>query len=97
MSTEPVIFKYLSAKAARNRIPLSGTFELSPCCNLDCRMCYVRKSHKEVMDFGGEKTVEQWLELARECKEAGMLFLLLTGGEPFLYKGFRRRGYIANN
>ena len=87
---EPLTLRYLSAKAAKNRIPLSGTFELSPCCNLDCRMCYVRKSYKEVMDFGGEKTVEQWLKLARECKEAGMLFLLLTGGEPFLYKGFRR-------
>ncbi len=90
MSVEPRISKFLFAKAAKNRIPLSGTFEISPCCNLNCRMCYVRKSHKEVQEFGGEKTVEQWLEIARECRDAGMLFLLLTGGEPFLYKDFRR-------
>ena len=87
---EPFMVKYLSAKAAKNRVPLSGTFELSPCCNLNCRMCYVRKSHKEVQEYGGEKTVEQWLELAKECRENGMLFLLITGGEPFLYKDFRK-------
>ena len=89
MSVEPRISKYLFVKAAKNRIPLSGTFEISPCCNLNCRMCYVRKSHKEVQEAGGEKIVEQWLDIAKECKEAGMLFLLLTGGEPFLYKDFK--------
>ncbi|EKY29818.1 radical SAM protein [Clostridium celatum] len=90
MAVEPRISKYLFAKASKSKIPLSGTFELSPCCNLDCRMCYVRKTKQEVNELGGEKTVEEWLELARECRDAGMLFLLLTGGEPFLYKDFKR-------
>ena len=86
---EPRLMKYLHCKAGQNHIPLSGTFELSPCCNMDCRMCYVRKSRAEVDACGGEIPAESWLELARECREQGMLFLLLTGGEPFLYKGFR--------
>ena len=88
-NVEPKLSKYLHAKAARNRIPLSGTFELSPCCNLDCKMCYVRKTRQEVELLGGEIDLEKWLKLAKDCKDAGMLFLLLTGGEPFLYKGFK--------
>ena len=38
----------LYSKAARRRIPLSGTFELTPICNFACRMCYVRKTPAEV-------------------------------------------------
>ncbi|MBR4308627.1 MAG: radical SAM protein [Oscillospiraceae bacterium] len=33
---------------------------------------------------------EAWLELAKELKEAGTLYILLTGGEPFLYPNFRK-------
>ncbi|MGF0032422.1 radical SAM/SPASM domain-containing protein [Bariatricus sp. SGI.154] len=86
---EPRMLQYLHRKAGRDKIPLSGTFELSPCCNMDCRMCYVRKTREEVEAQGGEIPMESWLEIAEECRKAGMLFLLLTGGEPFLYKGFR--------
>ena len=32
---------------------------------------------------------QQWLELVREAKECGLLFPLLTGGEPFLHPDFR--------
>lgn len=86
---EPKMLKLLHAKASRQGIPLSGTFELSPCCNMNCKMCYVRKSREEVMNAGGEKTVEDWLQIAEAAVSSGMLFLLLTGGEPFLYKGFK--------
>ena len=33
-------------------------------------------------------SLEQWLKIAREAKDAGMLFLLITGGEPFLWPQF---------
>lgn len=88
-AVEPRLSKYLHHAAAGKGVPLSGTFELSPCCNMDCRMCYVRKSRKEVETAGGEIPAEKWLSLAKECRNAGTLFLLLTGGEPFLYPGFR--------
>lgn len=80
---------YMYSKAGRKRIPISGTFELSPVCNFSCRMCYVRRSREEV-----EKSVrpimslEEWLRIAEEAREAGMLYLLLTGGEPFLWPDF---------
>ncbi len=81
---------YLYAKAAHNKIPLGGTFELSPVCNFACKMCYVRKTNSQIAAEGKRlRTAEEWLELAKKCKDAGMLYLLLTGGEPFLYPGFK--------
>ena len=41
---EPPVTEYLFRKATRQRIPLGGTFELTPVCNMDCRMCYVKMS-----------------------------------------------------
>ena len=38
----------LYRKAVLARIPLSGTFELTPLCNFACRMCYVRRTPAEV-------------------------------------------------
>lgn len=80
---------YLYRKAAYKRIPLSGTFELSPVCNFACRMCYVRKTAQEVQaSLRPILTLEQWLQIAREARERGMLYLLLTGGEPLLWPDF---------
>lgn len=82
---------YLYSKASRNRIPLHGTFELSPVCNFSCKMCYVRKTPGQIAGEGKRlKDWTEWLDLARQCREAGMLYLLLTGGEPFLYPNFRK-------
>lgn len=80
---------YLYAKASHLRIPLNGTFELSPVCNFDCRMCYVRKTRKEVEESPRRiLTLEDWRRIAREARDAGMLYLLLTGGEPLLWPEF---------
>lgn len=82
---------YLYRKAADNRIPLGGTFELSPVCNFSCKMCYVRKTPEQIRAEGKRlRSWEEWLELGRQCREEGLLYLLLTGGEPFLYPDFRK-------
>lgn len=81
--------EYLYTKAGRAGIPIGGTFELSPVCNFSCRMCYVRKTAKEVTESPRPiLTLEQWLTIAREAREQGLLYLLLTGGEPFLWPDF---------
>lgn len=70
-------------------VPLSGTFELSPVCNFSCKMCYVRKTQKEVRESARSiLTLDDWLSIAREARRAGMLYLLLTGGEPLLWPDF---------
>lgn len=80
---------YLQIKAIQQKIPLCGTFELSPVCNFSCKMCYVRKTRKEV-DESPRKilTLEDWRRIAREALDAGVLELLLTGGEPLLWPDF---------
>lgn len=86
---EAPLTRYLFTKAGSLKLPLSGTFELSPVCNFACRMCYVRKTAAEVAAHSRPiMTLERWTELAREARDAGMLYLLLTGGEPFLWPNF---------
>ena len=83
------IRRYLYQKATRDRVPLAGTFELTPRCNLHCRMCYIRTSEADMRVCGREITAAEWIAMGQTCREAGTLFLLLTGGEPFLRPDFR--------
>ena len=99
----PAITEYLYRKSARSGVPISGTFELTPVCNMDCRMCYVRMSWQQQEAIAPLKTAEQWLALAKECRDAGMLYLLITGGEPFLHPqirqiltGLHKMGFVVN-
>lgn len=92
----------LFSKAGSQGIPISGTFELTARCNLDCRMCYIHKRENDHAARSRELTTEQWLSLAQESQKAGTL-LLLTGGEPFLrpdfreiYTGCRRLGMMVS-
>lgn len=86
---EPMITEYLFHKAAMEHQPICGTFELSPLCNFNCRMCYVHQSAQSIAAQGKRlRSKEFWLKLARQAHAEGMLYLLLTGGEPFLYPEF---------
>lgn len=98
---EPPITEYLHVKAARMRIPLNASFELTPVCNMDCRMCYVRMSKEQQEAIHPLRTAKEWLSLAEDAKKRGMLYLLLTGGEPFLrpdfreiYSGLHKMGFV---
>ena len=82
------IKKYVFQKAAINHIPVSGTFELTPRCNLSCEMCYIRMSPAEEAIMGTELTTEAWFSLGKQAVDAGMVYLLLTGGEPLLRPDF---------
>lgn len=88
-SIEPRLSSYLHAKACKNGIPLAGTFELTPRCNFDCKMCYVHLSAEEQQRRGRELTADEWLETAESARNSGMLFLLLTGGEPLIRNDFK--------
>lgn len=86
--TEPVIATFLHRKGAALGLPISGTFELTARCNFDCPMCYVHLKQDDIDARGKELSAQQWIDIAREAKEAGMVFALLTGGEPFIRKDF---------
>ena len=86
---EAQITNYLYMKASNQGLPLSGTFELTPCCNMSCKMCYVRKTKEEQEKISPLRTPKEWIQLGEQAKQAGMLYLLITGGEPFLYPGIQ--------
>ncbi len=71
-------------RAALKNIPVSGTFELTPRCSLNCKMCYIRMTPEQMKPLGSELSIDQWIGIAREARDRGLTFLLLTGGEPFL-------------
>lgn len=79
----------LEAQAYINKIPLHGTFELTARCNFNCNMCYVHLNEEQIQKQGRELTNEEWLDIARQAKDAGMLYLTLTGGEIFARPGFK--------
>lgn len=81
--------KSLLNQAALKRVPINGVLELLPLCNMNCDMCYVRLSREEMEKQGRLRTADEWLEIAKEMQKQGLLFLLLTGGEPLLYPGFK--------
>ncbi|MDY2814764.1 MAG: radical SAM protein [Dorea sp.] len=90
ISNATTIEKSLVQKASQKRIPIGGSLEILPLCNMNCDMCYVRLSREEMERKGRIRTADEWLDLAKEMKEQGVLFLLLTGGEPFLYPEFQK-------
>ena len=69
----PAATEYLYRKATAAGVPLSGTFELTPVCNMDCKMCYVRLSRQSQEAIAPLATADQWLALARKAKNEGML------------------------
>ena len=80
--------KYLGFKARDRGVPVSGVFELTPLCNLDCKMCYVHLNREQLR--GAELlSTETWKDLMRQAVDAGMMFATLTGGECLTYPGFK--------
>lgn len=87
VTSEPEISYLLHEKGARLKLPVSGTFELTAGCNFRCQMCYIH-TDSDTVGNGAELTAKQWLDIGRQARDAGMVFLLLTGGEPLLRKDF---------
>lgn len=80
--------RFLGFRAREKNQPISGAFELTPLCNLDCKMCYVHLKREQL--HGAELLpADRWMEIMRQAIDAGMLFATLTGGECLTYPGFR--------
>ncbi|MBR4286881.1 MAG: radical SAM protein [Clostridia bacterium] len=78
----------LSHWAKQNSVPLEVTLELTPFCNFDCVMCYVKLTKEQAQKQGEILNAQKWLDIARQLKEMGTLYLSLTGGEIFVYPEF---------
>jgi len=74
-------------KVAQQRVPLTGSIELTHRCNLDCVHCYLGARGSRASEHQ-ELTTAQWLSVLDQATEAGCLYLLITGGEPTLRRDF---------
>lgn len=102
-STEPYLARYFHSKGRRLGLPIAGNFELTARCNFNCPMCYVHLSNEQVCAQGGELSARQWLRIAEAARNKGMIFALLTGGEPLvrkdffeIYDGMRQMGLLIS-
>ena len=79
--------EYLESKARKQGVPIHGQFELTPLCNLSCKMCYVHLSADQLQ---GRSLLpaESWKDLMHQAFEAGMFQATLTGGECLTYPEF---------
>ncbi len=80
--------EFLFDKAISVGQPLNGMFELTNRCNLSCQMCYIAEPANDKRSKALELSSREWVELSRQATQAGMLFVCLTGGEPFLREDF---------
>ena len=82
--------EHIKGWARQNSVPLNATFELTPFCNFNCVMCYVHLTKEKAEKQGRMLSADEWLEIARQARDMGTLYVTLTGGEPFLHPEFRR-------
>jgi radical SAM protein with 4Fe4S-binding SPASM domain len=86
-ATEKAYNEYFSFHTRKKAVPYHGLFELTPLCNLSCKMCYVRLSPEQM----GERSplpAETWIRLIDQAAEAGLMKASLSGGECLTYPGF---------
>lgn len=72
--------------AAKQKIPLYLQFEITSRCNLMCKMCYIASNCEE--NRKRELPASKWLDIARQAREAGLLIVNITGGEPIMKEDF---------
>ena len=79
---------FLSSMARIKGKPFVASFELTPLCNFDCKMCYVHLN-KAQMQERELLTVEQWKRIIDMAVNAGIMYADITGGECLTYPGFK--------
>jgi len=71
-------------KIGAERIPASGTIEPTLRCNLRCIHCYIPNDYRNRKEL----TYKQICRILDEIAAEGCLWLLFTGGEPFVRDDF---------
>lgn len=81
--------KTFNADAREKGFFPSATFELTAFCTLKCPMCFVRIDKQRGMALEGRmRTAKEWIDMARQFRDQGGIFLLLTGGEAMMRTDF---------
>ena len=86
------VLQQIKKEAYEKCRPIQATFELTPRCGLDCKMCYVHLHAEQIPKCGRgrELTAEEWIEQGRQAQKAGVFSLCITGGDPLLHPEFEK-------
>lgn len=92
----------MMVRMRRDRVPVSGAFDLTYRCNFRCVHCYAGHLVAQRVAEADELRTDEVLHLLSEAASAGLLNLLLSGGEPLLrpdfidlYTAARRLGLLV--
>jgi radical SAM protein with 4Fe4S-binding SPASM domain len=82
-------FKSLEEKVLSQRIPITGSIDLTHRCNLRCIHCYngVQSDIQKFQHY--EINTLKMKSIIDEITDAGCLYLLITGGEPLIRRDFK--------
>ena len=80
---DQIFLSDLGEKSLVQRIPINGSLELTSKCNFSCVHCYNGNATSKE-----ELSTDEWKKVIDQVADAGLLFLLLTGGEPLLRHDF---------
>lgn len=75
-------------QVVHQRVPVTGTIEVTRRCPLNCVHCYNNLPMADSKARSSELTYEEHCRILDEISQAGCLWLLYTGGEPFLRTDF---------
>lgn len=70
------------------RYPLSATFEITERCNLDCVHCFINQPASCRRGNCDELSLDEICRMLDQMAKAGVINLLLTGGEVFVRSDF---------
>lgn len=79
---------FLLRKSRLHGKPYSASFELTPLCNFACKMCYMHLTREQMQREGHLLSTDEWLDIARQAVDAGVMNVDLTGGECLTHPGF---------
>jgi len=80
--------KRLKEQTEGRRVPLSGSIEVTARCNLRCVHCYINEPVADNQVRNRELSKQELYSILDQITDEGCLWLLLTGGEPFVRPDF---------
>ena len=108
MASETVYFQKLNRlplwkRTAQNRTPLQMDLEITARCNNHCVHCYINQPENDAGLIKSELSFEKIKDIADQAADLGVLWCLLTGGEPLLRKDFldiyqylKKKGFLVS-
>ena len=90
-------------QARKKRVLLSMVMDITARCNNDCVHCYINLPARDRHALGKELTLDEIKNITGQAVDLGVLWVLLSGGEPLLrpdfpqiYTHIKKRGVFVS-